>query len=194
MKRYLPLILLLAAPAFAQTVTLTPSLATGTGVTPILTWSSTPAGASCVGSGDAAWAGTKAAAGTQTLAKITTGKTYVITCTWLGDTTAIVSWTAPTQNNDGTPYTNPGGFRLMYGKTNTEAGLDTSAYVQDPAARSWTSPTLTAGVWYFGIKVFNSMGIEGPLSNIASKTITTGATASDTASIQFPGTVILTVK
>lgn len=183
-------LLALAAPAaFSQTLTFTVETTTngGTSVTPRLTWLTTPAAGSCAASNG--WTGTKAASGTELAPAITITKDYTLTCQWPGTNTAVVTWVAPTVNNDGTAYTNPGGFRLMYGKTNTEAGLDTSAYVQDPAARSWTSPTLAAGVWYFGVKAYNAQGLEGPLSNIASKTMVAAAsqTRTLTVAIKFPG-------
>jgi hypothetical protein len=32
--------------------------------------------------------------------------------------------------------------------------------------------SLAAGTWYFGVSAVNSQGVESPLSNMASKTIT----------------------
>ncbi len=82
---------------------------------------------------------------------------------------ACVSWVAPTQNNDNTPYNNPGGFRIVWGKS--ASALDQTVYVQDPSARTWTSPELAPGLWYFGVITFNAQGNESGLSNVASKTI-----------------------
>lgn len=187
MKRLLlAAVLLLAAPAFSQTLSFTVETSTsgGSAVVPRLTWSTTPAAASCTASNG--WTGTKAAAGVELLAAINATTSYTITCTWPGDRTAVVRWTRPTTNTDGTAYSNPGGFRIQYGSSAT--GLDTSAYVQDPAAVSWTSPQLTPGTWFFAVRAFNALGLESELSNVASKVLTAAANQTRTleVAIKFP--------
>ncbi len=200
MKRYLLLAALaltssisLAQAAPALTFSLQTSTSDGKTVVPKLTWSTTPAATSCTASGATDWTGTKAAAGTVTLAAVSATRTFSLVCNWPGVTVAAVSWVAPTQNVDDSPLTDLAGFRIMYGQTATEAGLDQSVYLQSPTATTWTSPALAAGQWYFGVKAFNSLGLEGPLSNIAGKTMT--AAAQDQRSlaltIRFPKAPIL---
>lgn len=167
----------MARPAHAQTPTLTFTLETsspnGKSVVPRLTWQTNPAAQSCTASGATDWTGTKAASGTVLLAAVTTSRTYGIVCTWPGVTKAALTWAAPTTNTDGSVYDNPGGFRIQYGNVSAnEADLSTSVYIQDPTARSWTSPDLAAGTWWFGIKAYNALGLESSLSNVASKTLT----------------------
>lgn len=182
----------MAAPTHAQTPTLNFTVATSTTdgrtVVPVLTWSTAPAAQSCTAAGGTGWAGTKAASGTQTLAAISTTTSYSITCTWPGDVTALVSWTAPTTNTDGTPYTNPNGFRIQYGTAAN--ALNTSTYISDSAARTWRSPTLTPGTWFFGVRAVNAQGLESDLSNVASKVITAATNQSRTleVAIRFPST------
>lgn len=185
--------LFLAVPVFAQsandlTFTVQTSTSDGRSIVPKLTWSTTPAAASCTASGSSAWTGTKAAAGTSTLSAITATTSFNLACTWPGSSTATVTWTAPTTNTDATAYTDPGGFRLQWGTTNTEAGLTQSAYLQDPASRTWVSPPLAAGTWYFGVKAVNTSGIESAISNITPKTITAADTQTRTlkVSVVFP--------
>jgi hypothetical protein len=187
MKRLLLLAALaLSSPIYSQSLTFTVETSTsgGAAVVPRLTWTTTPAAASCTASNG--WTGTKAATGTELLAAINATRSYTLTCTWPGVSTAVVNWNAPTQNTDGTAYTNPGGFRIQYGRSAT--ALDTSAYVQDPAARSWTSPQLAVGAWFFGVRAFNAQGLEGEISNVASKTMTAAATQTRTleVAIKFP--------
>lgn len=178
--------LLLAAPAFSQTLTFTVESTTsgGTAVVPRLTWTTSPAGATCTASNG--WTGTKAAAGTELLAAINATKSYTLTCAWPGIQTAIVSWTAPTLNTDGSAYTDPGGYRVQYGRT--AASLDQSVYIQDPAARTWTSPTLAVGSWAFGVRAYNALGLESEISNVASKVMTASASQTRTleVAIKFP--------
>lgn len=178
--------LLLAAPAFSQTLTFTVESSTngGTAVVPRLTWTTSPAGATCTASNG--WTGTKAAAGTELLPAINATRSYTLTCAWPGIQTAIVSWTAPTTNTDGTAYTNPGGYRVQYGRT--ASTLDTSAYIQDPAARTWTSPALAVGSWSFAVRAYNAQGLESEISNVASKVMTASSSQTRTleVAIRFP--------
>lgn len=182
MKRLLILAaLLLAGPAFSQTPALNFILDTsspdGKTVVPRLTWSTVPAATSC----SAAWTTSTAAAGTQILAAVSVTSSYGITCNWPGVTLAAITWQAPTTNLDGSAYTNPGGYRIQYGRT--PSTLDQSVYLQDPAVRTWTSPNLTAGAWFFGVRAYNAQGLESDLSNVASKTMT--ATANQTRTLEL---------
>src|SRR5678815_2204382 len=82
--RALPLLLLgtFAHAQTAGTITFTANKTSATGsLTPVLTWSTTPVASSCTASG--AWSGTKFASGSQTLATITTSKSYTVSYTHL---------------------------------------------------------------------------------------------------------------
>lgn len=178
MKYLIPL-LLLAGAAQSQTLdfTLKTSSSDGKTVTPTLTWSTTPAATTCTASGASDWTGTKAASGTATLAAVNATRAYLLVCQWPGVTKAALTWDTPTTNTDGSQLTNLGGFRVQYGnKTAAETDLTTSDYVNDPTAKGWTSPALTVGTWFFGVKAFNTLGLEGPLSNVLSKVMTADAT------------------
>lgn len=186
MKRLALAALLLLAPlaAFSQTLnfTLETSSPDGRTVVPRLTWSTSPAAQSC----SAAWTTSTAAAGTQVLAAVSATSSYGITCTWPGVTKAAISWVAPTTNVDGSAYTNPGGYRIQYGRAAT--ALDTSVYLQDPAVRTWTSPALAPGTWFFGVRAYNVLGLESELSNTPSKTLTADASQARTLelTVRFP--------
>lgn len=181
-----------AASANAQTPTLTFTLEAsstdGSTVVPKLTWSTSPAAASCTASGD--WTGTKAASGNETLAAVSASKSYTMLCTWPGDLTCRLSWVAPTQNNNGTAYSNPGGFRIQYGRSATT--LDQSAYLQQPGATSWSCPGgMAAGQWWFTVRAYNAMGLEGgAVSPPVSKTLTASqnVTRSLNLGVTVPGT------
>lgn len=181
-------------PAVSQTSpTLTFTLETTTGadkrsVVPKLTWATSPAATSCSASGSSTWTGSKPATGSLTLAAVGVSTTYALVCNWPGITKVALAWTAPTSNTDGTPLTDLAGFRVMYGKGNSESGLDSSVYTESPTVTSWTSPDLAPGTWYFGVKAYNALGLESALSNIVSKVATAGATENRSLalSIKFP--------
>lgn len=145
----------------ALTFTLEAKSADGATVAPKLTWSTTPAATSCTASGD--WSGVKLHAGTETLASVTSSKAYTLVCNWPGDLACTVRWVPPTTNVGGSNYTNPGGFRVQYGRVATD--LDQSVYIQNPAATTWQCPaTLTAGTWFFGVRAYNAQGLESALT------------------------------
>ena len=163
----------------AGTVSLSVTPTSGTGsVTPRLTWSTNPTASSCVASGG--WSGTKAASGSQTLSAITASKNFTLTCTWSSNGSAVVSWTPPTTNTDGSALTNLASYRVIYGTSSSS--LTRSYTVSDPTARTATVGSLTPATWYFAVKVVNSRGVESAQSNVASKNVT-GATAARTVSV-----------
>lgn len=187
MKRLLAIALLLAAgPLLAQTLTFTAQTTTGAGsVTPVLSWSTTPAATSCTASGDAAWTGTKTASGTQTLAAITASKTYMLACTWPGDTQARLTWVAPTQHTDGTPLAKctsqtvtdePCLKSYIVSRGVSATALSDSRNVDNRDALGYTWTGLAAGTHFFGVKAVTALGISSDLSNVVSKVISTTQT------------------
>src|SRR5690606_18754251 len=86
-------------------------------LTPTLSWSTTPAATSCTASGDDEWSGEKPAAGEVTLSPrpTTQPRSFMMVCLFPGDMQAVLMWTAPTENTDGTPLTNLAGHRVHWG-------------------------------------------------------------------------------
>ena len=160
-------LLLLALPVSAQNIiSFTAEVTSGVEtVVPVLTWDTTPLADDCTASGD--WSGSKGPAGTETLPAITMGATYNLQCDWL-DVTATLSWTAPTQNTDGTPYTDPKGFRIYYGMT--QGGpYDNIVDIQDPNVTAHVVSPLVSGVWFFVSTAYNLNDVESDFSNEAMK-------------------------
>jgi hypothetical protein len=157
----------------AQTVTLTATPASGVGtVAPTLTWSTSgfPTGATVTCTASGGWSGAKAASGSQTLTAITANTTFTLTCSG-GTTPATVSWTPPTQNENGTPLTNLASYKLFV--ANSAAGVPGATPTTfDAPASSYVVNGLAVGTWYFGVKAVNSAGVESVMSNVASKAIT----------------------
>lgn len=137
---------------------------TGIGtVTPVLTWDTMPFADDCIASGD--WSGRKGGAGTETLSSITTGATYNITCEW-GDAIVILNWTAPTENTDGTPYTDAKGYKIYFGSS--QAGpYNNIIDIQNPAILTYVLDSLISGAWFFVVTAYNLNDIESDISNEA---------------------------
>jgi hypothetical protein len=181
----LPLLLLgtFAQAQTAGTITFTANrTSSSTGFAPVLTWSTSPVATSCTASG--AWSGTKFASGSETLATITSSKSYTLTCTW-GNGAATVNWTAPTRNSDGSTLTDLASFKVVYG--NSASNLNLSKAVSDPRATSTSIGSLGQGTWYFAVRAVNSKGAESSNSSTVSKSIT-GASAAKTVNITITGT------
>ena len=82
---------------------------------------------------------------------------------------ATLTWSAPTQNTNGTPLTNLAGFHIYYG---TSVGnLNQSVQISNPALTSYVLSGLAAGIWYFSINDYTTAGTESAVSNIESTTI-----------------------
>jgi hypothetical protein len=82
---------------------------------------------------------------------------------------ANLSWTAPTENTNGTPLTDLAGYHIYYG---TSAGAWTSTItILDATETSYVVSGLASGTYYFAVVAFNSEGIDSADSNVGSKTI-----------------------
>lgn len=82
---------------------------------------------------------------------------------------ATLSWTAPTENTDGTPLTNLAGYHIYYGTT---AGAWTSTItILEATETSYVVSGLAPGTYYFAVVAFNSDGIDSADSNMGTKTI-----------------------
>lgn len=84
-----------------------------------------------------------------------------------GTGTATLSWTPPTQNEDGSALTDLAGYRIVYGNSPTALAQTTQVA---PGVTKYELG-LAPGTWYFGVKAFNTSGKESPVSNVGSKVI-----------------------
>lgn len=160
----------------AGQITFTAQNTTGNGsVTPVLTWTTTPAATSCVASGS--WTGTKAASGTQTLPAITQSATYNLACTW-PNSTLTVSWTPATTNTDTTAYTDAKAVRVYWnveGSTTAPSSRD----VLVPAT-STTLGALPPASYVVTASSVNQLNVESVKTNPVAVTL---SSASATKSI-----------
>lgn len=80
---------------------------------------------------------------------------------------AIVSWSPPLKNTDGTVFNNSAGFIIYYGTSATS--LKSVVTVGSRTATSYTLTGLTKGLtYYFAVAAINDMKMEGPRSAVAS--------------------------
>jgi Putative Ig domain len=76
--------------------------------------------------------------------------------------TAVINWTPPTDNINGTPLTDLAGVRIYYGTS--ESNLNQSVQLASNQ-KSYTISNLTAGVWYFAGVTVTSSGEQSPMSS-----------------------------
>ena len=82
---------------------------------------------------------------------------------------ATLSWSAPTENTDGTPVTDLAGYRVYYG---TSAGdLNRTLSVAGGASIKVVVDGLSPGKYYFAVIAYTSSGIDSGQSNVADQTI-----------------------
>jgi hypothetical protein len=82
---------------------------------------------------------------------------------------ATLSWTAPTQNEDGTPLRDLAGYVIRYGPG--PKSLACTAQVKDASATKHVIEQLAAGAWYFTVAAVNRQGVMSPAGAMVSKTI-----------------------
>jgi hypothetical protein len=94
----------------------------------------------------------------------------VTTSTATGSTSsAALSWSAPTQNEDGSPLTDLAGYRIHYGTS--ASNLSKRVEVGNPATTSTVVRNLTLGTWFFSISAYTLSGAESSRSQVVSKVI-----------------------
>lgn len=135
-----------------------------------LEWDSGDA-SECEASGG--WTGDRATAGSIQVGPLDDHTTFTLTCTGGGGTgvamttvniagTLRLSWSVPTENEDGSPLMDLAGFNVYYGDKPRD--YSDSVAVDDPASTS-TKIRLIAGEYYAAMTAVNTAGDESALSN-----------------------------
>ena len=81
---------------------------------------------------------------------------------------AALTWTPPTQNNDGSPLDNLASYRLYYG---TSASQLSTVITIDKGQTAYTVSDLKPATYYFSLSAVNAIGLESALSDVRSKSI-----------------------
>ncbi len=81
----------------------------------------------------------------------------------------VLSWTAPTQNVDGTTLTNLAGFKIYSGTTSGSYSLLTT--INNPSVLTYQVDNLAPGNYYFVATAFNTQGVESRYSSELQKTV-----------------------
>lgn len=82
---------------------------------------------------------------------------------------ASLSWTAPTQNTDGSALTNLSGYRIYYGTSS--GALTQTIQLNNPSVSTYMVENLSPATYYFAVRAITSAGAESALSNVTSKKV-----------------------
>ena len=181
-KRLLALLLLcsISFPSLAQEITFTAETVSGNGqVVPALSWDTVPSADSCVASGG--WTGEKGASGSETLPAIFGSATFTLTCTWASDGDVTLTWVNPTENTDGSPYTNRGVTIIDYSPDGAEPWF--MQVVTDPLATTATVADLDPGDWTFRARAVNADELSSAPSESVVRTVEPDMNAEERISI-----------
>jgi Putative Ig domain len=94
---------------------------------------------------------------------------FPITVTQVANGNATLSWTAPTQNTDGTSLTNLAGYRIYFGTS--AAALTRSVQIANSGIVNYVVSNLSPGTWYFSIRAYSTANVESTASAVASAAI-----------------------
>jgi putative Ig domain-containing protein len=94
---------------------------------------------------------------------------FAITVTAMGTASVTLSWTPPTQNEDGSALTDLAGYEVHYGQS--EGALDQFVQLSNPSLSSYVVENLSPGTWFFALRSINRQGVASQISGTASKTI-----------------------
>lgn len=83
--------------------------------------------------------------------------------------TAVLTWTPPTQNTDGSTLSDLGGYFIYYGSSPN--ALTNRIQISNSGLTAYTVTGLPTGTTYFAISAYAASGVESALSNIGSKVI-----------------------
>ncbi|MBM0103956.1 putative Ig domain-containing protein [Steroidobacter sp. S1-65] len=82
---------------------------------------------------------------------------------------AVLSWTAPTSNTDGSTLTNLAGYRIAYGTS--ASAMTSTIQVANPSVTNYTINNLAPGTYYFTVRAYTNNGTESANSNVYSKVV-----------------------
>lgn len=85
------------------------------------------------------------------------------------DGSITLSWTAPTQNEDGSALTDLAAYKFYYGTS--PGSYSNQVRVNSPGITTYVLENLTPATYYIAATAINASGIESQLSNEASKQV-----------------------
>jgi hypothetical protein len=94
---------------------------------------------------------------------------FAIAVTSVSNGRATLSWTAPTENTDGSSLSNLSGYHIRYGTS--ASALTRTIVINNASVTTYVVEDLAPSMWFFAVTAVTSSGTESSHSNVASKQI-----------------------
>ena len=94
---------------------------------------------------------------------------FTITVDQIALGSVTLTWSAPTQNTDGTALLDLTSYRIYYGTT--QGSYPNSVDLNNSGMTTYVVDNLTPGTYFFVSTAINSQGIESNYSNVAQKIV-----------------------
>jgi len=94
---------------------------------------------------------------------------FTVAVVQTGHASVTLSWEPPTENIDGTPLQNLGGYKIHYG--NASGDYSTTVPVSNPGITRYVIEGLGSGTYFFAITALSGSGAESDFSAEVSTTI-----------------------
>jgi hypothetical protein len=94
---------------------------------------------------------------------------FAVAVTETANGTATLSWTAPSENTNGTALTNLAGYWINYGTSADD--LSEKVQIDNPGIVTYVVSNLSAGTWYFSITAYSAANVQSAPSSVASYTV-----------------------
>jgi len=127
------------------------TVASNNGSSPVSTGGSGTSSSSSGGSGTSS----SSSGGSGTSSSSSTSSTS-------GDNSVTVSWSAPTENTNGTALTNLAGFNIYYGTSSS--AMTNKININTVGTMDYVVSNLASGNWYFAVTAVNASGVESVAS------------------------------
>ena len=92
---------------------------------------------------------------------------FGITVITMATKSVTLSWTAPTENSDGSPLTDLAGYKLYYGLS--EGSYPNEIIIDNPGLVTYVIENLSPNTYYFVATSVNTNGVESDYSNVTMK-------------------------
>ena len=94
---------------------------------------------------------------------------FAISVNQVGTRSTTLTWTPPTENEDGTTLTDLDGYRIYWGTT--QGNYPNSVTIDNEGLSSYVVDNLVPGTYVFVATAFNEGGVESVYSNPATKVL-----------------------
>jgi hypothetical protein len=94
---------------------------------------------------------------------------FAVAVTESANGSATLSWTAPSENTNGSALTNLAGYWIDYGTS--ADNLTEKVQIDNPGIVTYVVSNLSPGTWYFSISAYSAANVQSEPSAVASYTV-----------------------